>query len=120
MRFRISGVILLLFQEVLYIIYFAECSKDNDAWDGILAFRNRVDLLESSRVNTQSANVLRALVEVHGAMRTQTKGIKSVSFYCITNYPKLTGLKQPPCIYLIILRVTHLGTTSGCVWPHLS
>lgn len=62
-------------------MYFAECSKYIDEWDEILAFRGLMDYLERPHVkNTWSVSALSALLEVHGAMRTQTKGINQLAF----------------------------------------
>lgn len=35
------------------------------------------------------------------------KGHESVQFYCIGNHPQLSGFKQSPFIYLMILQVCH-------------
>lgn len=40
------------------------------------------------------------------------KGCEPVSFYCITNYSKHSGLEQPPFPYLMILQVSNLGASS--------
>ena len=88
--------------------------RDNE----ILACRDRMDSLERAHVNTWY-HALSALIKSPWSYENTDKGHKSVSFYCLTNYPKLSGLNKPPFIYVMILQVTQLGTTSGFGWPHL-